>query len=189
MMKPMLFAAVAGMTLVSAHPPERPSAARESKTGYPPCSRTVTDRCIQLYERGVRNATNLARNAVPSAASAKASSPSPAAVASVRSRDDDIDVAYAGDVLQAPRADHRPGTRPAPHVSGAGAPTRVVVIRERPHPHAVTPQAVADASRPAAVAHAPTRRVLAQAASAPRIVTHAPRRKVPMRIRKAGERG
>jgi hypothetical protein len=26
----------------------------ESATGYPPCSRTVTDRCIQLYERGVR---------------------------------------------------------------------------------------------------------------------------------------
>jgi hypothetical protein len=31
-------------------------------SGYPPCSRTVTDRCIQLYERGVRTRENLARN-------------------------------------------------------------------------------------------------------------------------------
>ena len=31
-------------------------------SGYPPCSRTVTDRCIQLHERGVRTAANLAKN-------------------------------------------------------------------------------------------------------------------------------
>jgi hypothetical protein len=30
--------------------------------GYPPCSRSVTDRCIQLYERGVANPHNLAMN-------------------------------------------------------------------------------------------------------------------------------
>jgi len=28
------------------------------QTGYPPCSRTVTDRCIQLYERGVTGRGN-----------------------------------------------------------------------------------------------------------------------------------
>ena len=32
-------------------------------TGYPACSATVTDSCIQLYERGVRNQANLAMNA------------------------------------------------------------------------------------------------------------------------------
>lgn len=39
--------------------------AREERAsgGYPACSRTVTDRCIQLYERGVRSAANLALNA------------------------------------------------------------------------------------------------------------------------------
>lgn len=29
-----------------------------AQTGYPPCSRTVTDRCIQLYERGVTGRGN-----------------------------------------------------------------------------------------------------------------------------------
>lgn len=33
-----------------------------SSGGYPACSRTVTDRCIQLYERGVRSSANLAMN-------------------------------------------------------------------------------------------------------------------------------
>ena len=30
----------------------------EVRTGYPPCSRTVTDSCIQLYERGVTGQGN-----------------------------------------------------------------------------------------------------------------------------------
>jgi hypothetical protein len=30
--------------------------------GYPACSKTVTDRCIQLHERGVATRTNLALN-------------------------------------------------------------------------------------------------------------------------------
>jgi hypothetical protein len=30
--------------------------------GYPPCSRSVRDRCIQLYERGVASPHNLAMN-------------------------------------------------------------------------------------------------------------------------------
>jgi len=56
MKKLLLFAAVAGLGLVSASPPPKgpevgPGAMRHH---YPPCSRTVTDRCIQLYERGVR---------------------------------------------------------------------------------------------------------------------------------------
>ncbi len=33
-----------------------------SQGGYPPCSATVTDRCIQLYERDVATPANLALN-------------------------------------------------------------------------------------------------------------------------------
>lgn len=58
MMKPLLFAAVAGLGLVSAGPP----GPDEERTGYPPCSARVTDQCIQLYERGVRTRENLAQN-------------------------------------------------------------------------------------------------------------------------------
>ena len=56
MKKLLLFAAVAGLGLVSASPPGKGpgDGAREARRHYPPCSRTVTDRCIQLYERGVR---------------------------------------------------------------------------------------------------------------------------------------
>ncbi|HMG46406.1 MAG TPA: hypothetical protein VK614_02970 [Allosphingosinicella sp.] len=53
MKKLILFAAVAGLGLISASP-DYPDAPREARNGYPPCSRTVTDHCIQLYERGVR---------------------------------------------------------------------------------------------------------------------------------------
>src|SRR4051794_2731796 len=56
MKKLLLFAAVAGLGLVSASPPDKgpDNGQREARRHYPPCSRTVTDRCIQLYERGVR---------------------------------------------------------------------------------------------------------------------------------------
>ena len=56
MKKLLLFAAVAGLGLVSASPPGKgpDNGPREMRRHYPPCSRTVTDRCIQLYERGVR---------------------------------------------------------------------------------------------------------------------------------------
>ncbi len=57
-----LFAALAGATLVSASPPAGHRDAAGAAGGYPACSRTVTDRCIQLYERGVRTRANLARN-------------------------------------------------------------------------------------------------------------------------------
>lgn len=53
MKKLVLFAAVAGFGLVSASPPEGDHKV-EARGDYPPCSATVTDECIQLYERGVR---------------------------------------------------------------------------------------------------------------------------------------
>ena len=57
---------VIGIGLVGMAPPAMktdPSAlSGETASGYPPCSRTVTDRCIQLYERGVATAANLALN-------------------------------------------------------------------------------------------------------------------------------
>ncbi len=63
MKRTYLFAATAGLMLVSAAPPEGWGSDTETVSGgYPPCSRTVTDRCIQLYERGVRTAENLALN-------------------------------------------------------------------------------------------------------------------------------
>ena len=66
MKKLAMFAAVAGLTLVSAAPPSHWSRGADADEwagrGYPPCSRTVTDRCIQLYERGVRARANLALN-------------------------------------------------------------------------------------------------------------------------------
>ena len=64
MKKLILFAAVAGLGLTSASP-EAYNGPREARSGYPPCSRAVTDNCIQLYERGVRTPANLAENAKP----------------------------------------------------------------------------------------------------------------------------
>ncbi|CAA9526406.1 MAG: hypothetical protein AVDCRST_MAG23-594 [uncultured Sphingosinicella sp.] len=55
MKKVAIFAAVGGLTLIAAAP-------HDSAGGYPPCSATVTDSCIQLYERGVATQTNLALN-------------------------------------------------------------------------------------------------------------------------------
>ena len=62
----LVIAAAGGLALLGAAPPPAPApapAAPVSKSGYPPCSRTDTDRCIQLYERGVGTEANLARNA------------------------------------------------------------------------------------------------------------------------------
>jgi hypothetical protein len=39
-------------------PDEEMSATGQMQTGYPACSATVTDRCIQLYERGVTGEGN-----------------------------------------------------------------------------------------------------------------------------------
>ena len=61
MKKMLLFAvAVSGLTLVGASPV--PYSAPGDEAAYPPCSSTVTDRCIQLYERGVATEENLALN-------------------------------------------------------------------------------------------------------------------------------
>jgi hypothetical protein len=64
MKKLCLFAALAGLGLAASAPPTAgTSASATAAGGYPPCSRTVTDRCIQLYERGVNTRANLAMNA------------------------------------------------------------------------------------------------------------------------------
>jgi hypothetical protein len=55
--------ATAGAALAGAAPGGYGQGAGETASGYPACSRTVTDRCIQLYERGVRARENLAMNA------------------------------------------------------------------------------------------------------------------------------
>ena len=63
MKKIALPGSVCGLLLVAAAPPSNwNGASAESSGGYPPCSATVTDRCIQLYERGVATPTNLALN-------------------------------------------------------------------------------------------------------------------------------
>lgn len=63
MKKLVLFAGVAWLGLVSAGPPDDYEGPREARGGYPPCSARVTDRCIQLHERGVSTPENLAVNA------------------------------------------------------------------------------------------------------------------------------
>lgn len=57
MKKLLLFAVVAGLGLVSASPPKGPEPERrEARGDYPPCSRTVTDRCNQLRGHGRHHA-------------------------------------------------------------------------------------------------------------------------------------
>lgn len=64
MKKLLLFAAVAGLGLVSASPPDKgpDNGPREMRRHYPACSRTVTDRCIQLYERGRHDRREVVRD-------------------------------------------------------------------------------------------------------------------------------
>jgi hypothetical protein len=59
--KALLLAAAAGAMLIGSAPP-RPSMPAQEGVGYPPCSRTLRDRCIQMHERGVATPDNLARN-------------------------------------------------------------------------------------------------------------------------------
>ena len=61
MKKALLLAAAAGVMLIGSTPP-RPPVPVEEGVGYPPCSRTLRDRCIQVHERGVRTPENLAMN-------------------------------------------------------------------------------------------------------------------------------
>jgi hypothetical protein len=64
MKMPSLFVAAAGLTLLGGAPPpmEGMDGPPGASGGYPPCSRTVRDRCIQLHERGVATPRNLAMN-------------------------------------------------------------------------------------------------------------------------------
>ena len=57
-------AAAAGLTLISASPPG--SGAGDERDDYPPCSRTVTDNCIQDRSGPVREPEGLALDAMPS---------------------------------------------------------------------------------------------------------------------------
>jgi hypothetical protein len=63
-MKKIVLIAIAsgGAILAGAAPGGYGRSGEPTDGGYPPCSRTVTDRCIQLYERGVRTPENLAVN-------------------------------------------------------------------------------------------------------------------------------
>ena len=54
MLKIGLFAAAAGLALVSASPPGPGPGPGADEDDYPPCSRTVRDHCTQIYERGPR---------------------------------------------------------------------------------------------------------------------------------------
>jgi hypothetical protein len=57
MMKPLLFAPFALLGLASASPPPPPAYGGPGMgAGYPPCSASVTDRCVQTYERHRRGA-------------------------------------------------------------------------------------------------------------------------------------
>ena len=80
----LVIAAAGGLVLLGAAPPHaghHPPVAPVSKSGYPPCTRTVTDNCIQLYERGVGSAANLARNARGGPAVTQTAQAAPARVA------------------------------------------------------------------------------------------------------------
>lgn len=50
----LLLTAAAGLVLIGASPPGSYEGDEAAEGDYPPCSRTVTDRCIQTYERGVK---------------------------------------------------------------------------------------------------------------------------------------
>jgi hypothetical protein len=57
----LIATAMAGAALAGAAPGGYGQGSEEPG-GYPACSRTLQDRCIQLYERGVRTSENLAMN-------------------------------------------------------------------------------------------------------------------------------
>jgi hypothetical protein len=55
MMKPLLLAPIAFVGLASASPPPMMPGGPPEADGYPPCSATITDRCVQTYERHRRH--------------------------------------------------------------------------------------------------------------------------------------
>ncbi len=70
----LLLVSVAGFALVSASPPSDPIPweDEESLRSYPPCSRTVTDRCIQGTGRGAATTARREDKAAPAHAERKA---------------------------------------------------------------------------------------------------------------------
>jgi len=63
----LLLTAIAGLALVGASPPSDPIPweDEESLRDYPACSATVTDRCIQSYERGVKAEKKVVHHTAP----------------------------------------------------------------------------------------------------------------------------
>jgi hypothetical protein len=55
MMKPLLLAPIAFVGLASASPPPMMPGGPPEADDYPPCSATITDRCVQTYERHRRH--------------------------------------------------------------------------------------------------------------------------------------
>src|SRR3954453_14639877 len=55
MIKPLLLAPIAFVGRASASPPPMMPGGPPEADGYPPCSATITDRCVQTYERHRRH--------------------------------------------------------------------------------------------------------------------------------------
>jgi hypothetical protein len=70
MMKPLLLAPIAFVGLASASPPPMMGGGPPEADGYPPCSATITDRCVQTYERHRRHHGDEAYGPPPMAAPA-----------------------------------------------------------------------------------------------------------------------
>jgi hypothetical protein len=73
--KKALFLAVAAGGLLVGFSPPGPAMPGDEGVDYPPCSRSVRDRCIQLHERGVATPENLAINRGDAAPDRYASEP------------------------------------------------------------------------------------------------------------------
>ena len=130
MKKLLLFAAVAGLGLVSASPPPKgpDNGPREARRHYPPCSRTVTDRCIQLYERGRARDEHAEHRGRPDRVAMRDDGEHRGHAQHVAMRDDDGDHHARGDhrgCVDHARGDHRPAHR----VVRVARVTRVVGCR------------------------------------------------------------
>ena len=85
MLKMSLFAAAAGLALVSASPPVGPGAGPGADADdYPPCSRNVRDHCIQIRERGPRTSLGDEARALDPADDDDAPEPMPVAAATAQ---------------------------------------------------------------------------------------------------------
>ena len=84
MLKVLLLAPVAFVGLASASPP--PMGPVSADEDYPPCSATVTDRCIQTYERHRRHAARDAYRPAPMPAPVQVAGDYPRCSATVTDR-------------------------------------------------------------------------------------------------------